>query len=398
MIVASKSGVLPIQRLRKLVTQGVISSDPQISPEQFQPNSLDLRLGAKAYRTRCSFLPVNGQMSTLINEHKLYEINLSEGYVFERGNTYIIPLAEQLALPESIYGMTNPKSSAGRLDMLARVITEEGHAFDTIPHGYSGKLYLDLTTRSFPIRLRAGDSLVQIRLLTGSRVVVPDNELKMILDKRGLIRDQEGVPVPAKNLQVEDGVLLTVRLTGTGDETIGYSSKKTTPVVDFARKDHPIRPFWEYIHAGRRNDHLILQPEEFYIFSSRERVCIPSDLCAEMVAFDVKSGEVRTHYAGFFDSGFGVEGAGAHVVLEVRNRDMPFLIQNGQRLFRLRYFRNAGIPDVLYGSTTKSHYQGQGLRLAKQFSKPQLDSESQLELWRGSSDVPSRKRKIKGIV
>jgi dCTP deaminase len=382
---AASQGVLPIQRLRELANQGSIVAPGGLLPGQFQPNSLDLRLGPKAYRTQCSFLPVNkGTASELLSRYKLYEIDLDTpgGHVFECEKTYLIPIAEELKLPADIWGLTNPKSSAGRLDMLARIITEDGHVFDSIPTGYSGRLYLDLMTRSFPMRLRHGDSLVQMRLLSGKDAVVPDEELKSIIDTQKLVLTSQGVPISSSDLRMDDGILLTVRLLGDSDnETIAYRSRKSTPVVDFSRKDHPIRPFWEYLHGSTRpSDPLILQPEEFYIFSSGERVRIPPQLCAEMVAFDVKSGEVRTHYAGFFDSGFGFDATGSHVVLEVRNRDMPFLVQNGQHLFRLRFFRNLEVPEVLYGSKIDSHYQGQKLRLAKQFKAPSAEARAQLEI------------------
>ncbi|WP_437676659.1 2'-deoxycytidine 5'-triphosphate deaminase [Sorangium sp. So ce131] len=378
----SSSGILPIQDLRQLAASGAITAAAGLSPAQFQPNSVDLRLGPKAYRTRCSFLPVPGARSTatsLLDEFAMYEIDLRDGYVFECNKTYLIPLCEELALPEHVWGAANPKSSAGRLDMLARVITEDGHVFDSIPHGYRGKMYLDLMTRSFPIKLREGDSLVQLRLLTGKDAVIPDDELRALIDEHQLVRTASGIPVAAKDLEIDDGILLTVRLRGHGDETVGYVSRKSTPVVDFSKKDHPVRPYWTYI-PGRRSEPLILLPEEFYIFSSNEKVRIPPQMCAEMVAFDVRSGEVRTHYAGFFDSGFGMSGAGAHVVLEVRNRDMPFLLQHGQHLFRLRYFRNTEAPAALYGVDLDSHYQGQGLRLAKQF-RAVSDPSRQLGLW-----------------
>jgi len=377
---AKTSGVLPIQRLRELAQGGAIATERPLDPGQLQPNSLDLRLGARAYRTRCSFLPVSGPMSKLLQRYKLYEVDLEGGHVFECNQTYLIPLEEELVLPDHIWGLTNPKSSAGRLDMLARVITEEGQVFDTIPQGYRGKLYLDLMTRSFPIRLRRGDSIVQLRLLTGGKdAIVSDEELVELIDRHHMVTDERGIPIGAKNLQIDDGVLLGVRLAGDENATIAYSSKKATPIVDFSRRDHHVRPFWNYLHAS--SDPIILEPEAFYIFSSSERVRIPPELCAEMVAFDVKSGEVRTHYAGFFDSGFGMEGTGSHVVLEVRNRDMPFLVQNGQKLFRLRYFRNTEEPEVLYGSPLASHYQGQVLRLAKQFKSTRDEPRTQLGLW-----------------
>ena len=114
----------------------------------------------------------------------------------------------------------------------------------------------------------------------------------------------------------------------------------------------------------------MLEPEQFYVFATRERLVVPPDLCAELVAFDATKGELRTHYAGFIDAGFGwspTGGAGAKLVLEIRTHDVPFLLEHGQPLFRVEFMRNEALPDRIYGDIGSS-YQMQGLRLAKQFA------------------------------
>lgn len=55
MATLQKHGILPYQQIRRLIKEGVISADLQIEDRQVQPASLDLRLGAKAYRLRSSF-------------------------------------------------------------------------------------------------------------------------------------------------------------------------------------------------------------------------------------------------------------------------------------------------------------------------------------------------------
>jgi dCTP deaminase len=378
------NGVLPDSSLWGLIEAGQISADSPIDANQVQPNSIDLRLGAVAHRTRCSFLPVGDTVEALLHDLATNRTELDgDGFVMECGQTYIIPLMERLTLPPGIYGYTNPKSSTGRLDIMVRVLTDGGDMFDTVPAGYQGSLYLEVISRSFPVRLRAGDTLAQLRIFQGADVTLSDDELRKMIDGRFIVRDHDGVPIPASSLGIDDGVFLSVDLGGK-DRTIGYRSKRCTKVVDFRARGLPIRHFWEHMAApSRRSDPLILDPNAFYIFASRERVVVPPDVCAEMVAIDVRSGEVRTHYAGFFDSGFGFDDAernsvGARVVLEVRNMDVPFLLQDGQKLFRLRFFRNTATPTRLYGQSLASNYQGQGLKLAKQFAqessqKPQLE-------------------------
>lgn len=112
---------------------------------------------------------------------------------------------------------------------------------------------------------------------------------------------------------------------------------------------------------------MIVEPEEFYIFASKERVRVPRHLAAEMAAYDVGIGELRTNYAGFFDNGFGGE-KGTRAVLEVRPHDVPFLVEDGQVFFKLAFFKTLADPEVVYGDKAlSSHYQGQGLKLSKHF-------------------------------
>lgn len=376
-----RGGVLSDRQLRELITAGAIGGPPLLD-NQVQPNSIDLRLGGIAYRTRCSFLPVGRPVSELLGELSTNAVRLDpeEGYVMECGQTFVIPLVEHLALPADISGMTNPKSSTGRLDIMARVLADNGHAFDTIPAGYQGPLYVEIITRSFPLRVRPDDALVQLRLARDiATAALSDQELRMLIDSELIVRDPGGVPVNSADLDLSEGVYLSIDL-GSGDRTIGFTSKKCSPVVDLRVRDLKVRDYWDWIYSpSRSSDPLILKTDGFYIFASRERVVVPPDVCAEMVAIDVRSGEVRTHYAGFFDSGFGVGCNGAHVVLEVRNMDVPFLIQDGQKLFRLRFFRNLERPEQLYGQTRfGSNYQGQRLKLAKQFSRTEPPADAPL--------------------
>ncbi|MDE3219622.1 MAG: 2'-deoxycytidine 5'-triphosphate deaminase, partial [Nitrospirota bacterium] len=133
---------------------------------------------------------------------------------------------------------------------------------------------------------------------------------------------------------------------------------------------HPALDFWEPIHR-RKDDSLLLEPEEFYILASKERIRVPPGYAAEMVAYEAACGEVRTHYAGFFDPGFGYgargEIKGTQVVLEVRPHDVPFLIHDGQTFFKVVYDKMTEIPTQLYGSVLGSSYQRQALTLSKHF-------------------------------
>ena len=395
-IVLRTKGILPVQKLRELVEAGIISGseDYPIEEDQFQPNSIDLRLGETAYRVRSSFLPENESVTQKIDKLLQYSLSIKDGAVLEPNCVYIIPLLESLNLPESHYtsdkmvdggakkegvrlisnenlsAKANPKSTTGRLDIFTRVITDFSHRFEEIEPGYKGKLYLEVVPKSFPIRVRTGNRLNQLRLRHGLQVL-SDEELLRVHGADPLLFNSDGSPLAMDKVKVNNGLFMSVNLQTEADNILGYKAKKHRDLIDLDKIDHyEISDFWEPIYSTNE-DHLILEPEAFYIFASRERCRIPKHLAAEMIAYDTGSGELRTHYAGFFDSGFGgtVADKGARAVLEVRSHDVPFLIEDGQTFCSMRFEPNMENPDFIYGSSIKSNYQGQGLKLGKHFKQ-----------------------------
>jgi dCTP deaminase len=389
-------GILPVQKLRLLCETGIISADENfpIEEDQFQPNSLDLRLGTTAHRVRCSFLPEDESVQQKIDKLHQYTFSIENGAVLEPNCVYIIPLLESLALPHSHYhsqkrlfngnqpanpvplfseenlsAKANPKSTTGRLDIFTRVITDYSHRFEEIEPGYQGRLYLEVVPKSFPIKVETGQKLNQLRIRHGY-TVLSDQDLLRIHETDPLLFDENGEPVTLNSLKVNRGLFLGVNLLGNNDDIVGYKAKKHRDFIDLGKINHySISDFWEPIQA-RPDEHLILEPEAFYIFASKERCRIPVHLAAEMIAYDTGSGELRTHYAGFFDSGFGgtVEDKGARAVLEVRSHDVPFLIEHGQTFCSMKFEPNTESPQFVYGSGgISSNYQGQGLKLGKHF-------------------------------
>ncbi|WP_068296788.1 2'-deoxycytidine 5'-triphosphate deaminase [Pararhodobacter sp. CCB-MM2] len=353
-------GVLPSQALRALIDQSVLAAEPAILPDQVQPASLDLRLGTMAVRLRASFLPGKGRsVAERLFEFEMHRFAITEGVVLEKGCVYVVELAERLALPETISAVTNAKSSTGRLDLLVRVITDEGVEFDRIPAGYTGKLYAEICPRSFSVLVRPGMRLNQLRLRQG-QAVLTDAELKAL---------NAETPLVSGTAVISEGLGFSVDLKPAEGDLVGYRAKPHAGVIDLDRIGaYDPADFWEELHS--RNGQLILDPGAFYILVSREAVCIPPGYAAEMAPFLAMVGEFRVHYAGFFDPGFGhaaADGVGARGVLEVRCHEAPFVLEHGQIVGRLVYERMAEVPDRLYGAGIASNYQGQGLKLAKHF-------------------------------
>jgi len=351
------------------VDSGAISALKPVRPRQIQPSSLDLRLGARVWQLQCSFLPGTAGIERKLGRLATasWRLDADQPTVLHCGGVYLAEIEEVLELPEGIWGRGNPKSSTGRLDVFVRLLTEQGYAFDTVPEGYHGRLFLEITPQSFHVSVRRGDCLGQLRLAVGHSVLSAE-ELRERQAQRPVCLWSDDTPAPVSEHPLP-GVLMSVDLEAPlGGGPVGYLARRHQPPVDLARRNLSISRYWTPLQAAGEDGH-VLEPEQFYIFATRERLRIPPDLCAELVAFDATKGELRTHYAGFIDSGFGWSDdstGGARLVLEIRTHDVPFLLENGQPLFRVEFMRNEAVPDVLYGDAG-SNYQHQGLKLAKQF-------------------------------
>ncbi len=359
---AAVSGILPSQALTRLIEDGSIHLAEPIVETQLQPASLDLRLGPVAYRVRASFLPQPGtRVQVKLDDIALHTISLSQGAVLETGCVYIVPLLESLSLPSMIEASANPKSSTGRLDVFTRIIADGVAAFDQIPAGYKGPLYAEICPQTFPIVVRKGSRLSQIRFRVGSSA---DNDVQLaeLHSREQLVSDVDA--------DISGGIALSVDLIGDKTGLVGYRARRHTGVVDVDKPGScPLEEYWDPIHVSAKH-RLILDPDQFYILASKEAVHVPPSHAAEMVPFNPLVGEFRVHYAGFMDPGFGHAAAGGHgsrVVLEVRSHKVPFILEHGQIIGRLIYERMTETPQIIYGRDLKSNYQGQGLKLSKHF-------------------------------
>ena len=371
----SDGGVLPDHELRAAAASGWITASEALVDEQFQPASLDLRLGPHAYQLRASFLPYREPVRRRLEDDGdlvIDRLSLTEGATLQRGSVYLVPLLESLALPPDVRGRSNPKSTTGRLDIFTRVISDHTPRFDEIAAGYQGRLYLEVSPQSFPVRVHAGASLNQLRLLRGEGAV-SDVGLRDVYARQPLLYDDDDRPVPLGRATFNDGLCMGVDLSGraTGG-IIGYRAHPNPPAVDLARVGHyDPAEFWEPIKRPGR-DAYILEANRFYILVSKERIRVPPEYAAEMVVYDAGAGEIRTHYAGFFDPGFGFgDGSvlGTKVVMEVRAREVPFLVYDGQTSFKVWFERLCSRPARVYGVGLGSSYQHQTLSLSKHFRR-----------------------------
>jgi len=370
-----RTGVLPSQYLERAIAAKVIDAGRfTIPPENIQPASLDLRLGEVAYRIRCSFLPGRQSVEHRVKDYIIDELDLrGDGAVLESKRPYLIPLKERLSLPPKVRGKANPKSSTGRIDVFTRVITDESYRFDEIADGYDGPLYLEVVPLSFPVRVREDLSLNQLRLSVGS-ALLSDRDVRAFHNTEPILFDH-GEPVAGDKLAFGGGLFLGLDLHGDADGFVGHRARDNAPLLDVAKSAlAPVDPeaFWENV-KHEDGDRVVLTPQRFYLLMSNEAVCIPPTLASEMTAYDPTSGELRTHYAGFFDPGFGFDpdghSTGSRAALEVRAHDVPFMIEHGQRVCKLTFEQMLEAPARLYGQGIGSNYQGQDETLSKHFAR-----------------------------
>jgi len=377
------TGVLPSQAILQMTRTGEITTILEsFDPDQIQPASIDLRLGQYAYRVDTSFLPGHGvkvldKMRHMDPDFEKYRIDLTDGAVLEKGRVYVVQLAESIHLKNrsDIAAFANPKSSTGRLDILTRLIADGATHFDEVEAGYEGQLYIEIAPRSFSVVARRGTRLNQLRFRRSTGVnprAISAADWNDLLG-RGLIVGR-GDKNEFTRSSGEPGMLpFTVDLVGAGttNALIGWRAKKNTKRIDLDRRDYDPLDFWDPLRFHKEPS-LTLDPDDFYILMTKETIAVPPNYAAEMLPYDTRAGEFRVHYAGFFDPGFGWsevdrKAGSSRGVLEVRSHEVPFLLEHGQIVGWLRYERMAETPDTLYGQSIKSNYQGQTLKLAKQF-------------------------------
>ncbi len=354
------NGVLTDEEIRAMIANGGIRAARDVEPGQIQPASLDLRLGATAYRVRASFLAGKGRtVADRLEDFTMHSVDLTEGAVLEKGCVYVVPLLESLTLPTGTAGAASAKSSIGRLDLLTRIITDNGTEFDRVPDGYDGPLYVEICPQSFSVIATTGQMLNQIIFRRG-QTVISDEDLKALHAKS---------PIVSGDAVISGGLGFSVDLKPENGTLVGYRAKPHTGVIDLGKLAHyDPKDFWEEVRTD--TGWIILDPGAFYILVSRESIVIPPDHAAEMAPYIAMVGEFRVHYAGFFDPGFGwaeAGGAGSRGVLEVRCHEAPFVLEHGQVVGRLVYEKMTQAPKTLYGREIKSNYQGQGLKLSKHF-------------------------------
>ncbi len=350
------NGSLVYQDYLNLIDKNIIIAE-NIKQNQIQPSSIDLSLSEECYEIKYSFLSYNSKVREKLKNLAIKKIDLSKEFIFRKNKTYVVKLNERLDLQKNVFGHCNPKSSTGRLDIFCRSLVDYAEEYEKIPKNYKGEIFLEVTSRSFDVAFKKNNCLNQLRLV---------NKKHNYLDDRQLINfnKKQKISYQSKNdVRIDNGLMLSVDLSKS--KIIAYVAKKNTPILNFSKiKSHKVKDFWNII--TNKDKKLLIEKNKFYILKSKEKVVIPPNLAGEMIPYDTGIGDFRAHYAGFFDPGFGLSN-GSYAVLEVKTNEVPFLLEDGQTIARIKYEKLNKNSNIVYGKDIKSNYQNQGLKLSKHF-------------------------------
>ncbi len=342
--------------IRKAISSGEIISRAEISDVQVQPSSLDLTIGRKIWCLPYSSIP-QGRIEDYLDGKKSDVEDKDETYLHKRV-LYVAEINEELRLPGDVEGKSEPKSSTGRIDVHVRLLTQGGQAYDQVRPGYNGKLFLEIFSKTFDLKIKSGTSLNQLRLSDNGCEFLSKSRLEELCTDQRVIFTGDGKAISPDEFLEDDSISMTLDLSG---DNPGYIGRDDAPPLDLSRFDHGLLKYFDVPKVF--DEGLVTRPGAFYLLRSRERVRIPRRYGGEMVSMETNLGEFRAHYAGFFDPGFN-----ARAVLEVRNiGGSPFLLRHGQRIANLKLLRLKTKPSIIYGRGIGSNYQGQQLNPGKYF-------------------------------
>jgi dCTP deaminase len=363
--IGQKKGALPSQTLSELINAGFITNAKLAN---VRPSSLDLTISSEIYKVEGIFQPKKRETVRQVLK-QIDKTRISLEKPLRCGQMYLVRLNEKLELPGSIYGFCNPKSSSGRIDVHVRLIADGVSRYDSVGAGFKGELWISVVPKTFPVKLYKNVSLNQLRLFNAD-TRLSDFEIEIAMKRLKLLwRVKNGKPYEFEEIKVRDNdgsMILTLDLDG---ELLGYEGIPSNTSVDLARISH--YDFTKYFKpVKKKGDYVYLKKDHFYILSTHEAVRVPPEFSCEMIPMDERSGEFRSHYAGFIDPGWGYgmtgEGKGRPLTLEVR----PFedlIVRQGQPIAKIRFERNCGIPEVIYDMTTSNYIKQSGPKLAKHF-------------------------------
>ena len=224
--------------------------------EQIQPSSVDISLSNECYEIKTSFLIPKNKVRNKLKKIKTKKIKLKKSIILKKNKTYIVRLNEKLNLNNSIKGHCNPKSSTGRLDIFCRTILDNCDEYEKIPKNYCGEMFIEITSRSFDIKITSGDKLNQMSVAKISNKYLSDNKLSKINKQKPLIFSN-------KENHIENGLNISVDLSS-DNKICAYVAKKNSLHIDFTKiQFYETNKFWKPLKPINKT--IIIKNNKFYI-------------------------------------------------------------------------------------------------------------------------------------
>jgi len=338
--------------LKRLIEKKIFHSKNKLI-DYIQPASIDLPLGDKAYLVKQKFLPFSQDVSSMINNLCVEEISLKKGATLFKGQTYLVQCLD-VNLPENLIVKVSPKSSIGRIDLLVRSVFDNLGLYDTILPSSKGQLWLEISPHSFNVKVYSGMALSQLRVFDEDKSIL-GNVPQMLFNKKGEMIET----------RILDENKMILSLDVEPNSHIGYVSKQTNQIIDLSNEEgHDWRHFFKKINI-KKSGKCTLEKDKFYILLTKEKISVPTKYSVEMIPFSHLVGELRVHYAGFFDPGWGYP-KGVAGVLEIRPHE-TLTIYDGQPICMIEFFENKSKPKFSYGERDNHYHFQVGPKLAKYF-------------------------------
>jgi dCTP deaminase len=357
-------GVLSKKQMKLLLTSGHLRA----KESALGASSLDLTLSSEVYRLPAGTVKPSGPLY-----HKKIElfgellpaIDPLHGMILQPRENYLVKLVERLYDLEKsfIYGQATAKSSIGRIDVLARLVVDGMNCYEFFtPDKSGGDLFLEITPLTFPVRIRPGIALSQLRLFYGSpegcRLTGPEANQTFLRDTT---KGDDTLSVDLEPVSVS------------GHQVIAFRAKQSEQINPLVLWEKTAKPweYWDFVLPSSSR-HLSLRKGLFYILKSKELLALPKGAAVYCRAIDESLGEMRIHYAGFAHPFFGRSRAdnqvGTPLIFEVRGHDVNVSLQDGESMARLQFYRmseDAADEDA----DLTGPYEAQTLKLSQFFSR-----------------------------
>jgi dCTP deaminase len=358
--------------IEKIIDDDVLKSlNPNYSKDvlkkHLEPSSIDLPIGQYIYEINEVFMPHNKTVLSAVNSLKTRKIPLKKEVYLHKGLNYIVPVAN-ITIPtlEDMLIKFSPKSSIGRVDLMVRAVADNVGSYEFLPSGFRGNIWNILSPQSFNLKVNFNKLQDEI-CLNQARFIYENKQDTEVPDSKKFLINQKGNPI---NRKPYEGNKFQVSLSTNDFNIMGYEALNTQKYLDMTsiELNNP-KDFFKPIKKAKK---FKFEKGKFYIMASKEKIVVPPEYSIEMVPASHFHGEIRVHYAGFFDPGFGYRNGkpeGNIAVFEIRAYE-NITVEDGQPICWIEVLKNSRTPSIDYSEKNGKNYAIQeGPKLAKYFKK-----------------------------